>query len=54
MWRAGFAEDVPVIDGQVALPDLPGIGFEAKRDLFEMLRSVHTETCRVGTAVLAT
>ncbi|MDX6535143.1 MAG: D(-)-tartrate dehydratase, partial [Gaiellales bacterium] len=44
----GFADEVPVIDGQVGLTELPGVGFEAKRDLFETLRSVHTETCRVG------
>jgi L-alanine-DL-glutamate epimerase-like enolase superfamily enzyme len=30
----GFADDVPVVDGRVRLPDAPGIGIERKADLF--------------------
>jgi len=37
----GFADNTPVIDGRVALPDLPGIGMEAKADLFALLRGLH-------------
>ena len=34
----GFADDTDVVDGHVSLFDGPGIGFEAKRDLFALLR----------------
>ena len=34
----GFADDTPVEDGYVALPDAPGIGFERKAVLFETLK----------------
>jgi D(-)-tartrate dehydratase len=33
----GFADDVPVEDSRVAMPDVPGIGFEAKRALYEVM-----------------
>ncbi len=36
----GFADDLAVQDGQVGLPDLPGIGFEAKRELHRVLAAV--------------
>jgi D(-)-tartrate dehydratase len=36
----GFADDIPVEDGYVRLPDTPGIGFEAKSDLFRTLSSL--------------
>jgi D(-)-tartrate dehydratase len=36
----GFADDVPVENGYVGLPDVPGIGFEAKNDLFTVLRDL--------------
>jgi len=36
----GFADDFDVIDGYVALPDLPGIGFEAKADLIALMRTL--------------
>ena len=29
----GFADDCPVVDGRVAMPDAPGIGFEARTRL---------------------
>jgi L-alanine-DL-glutamate epimerase-like enolase superfamily enzyme len=34
----GFADDCPVEDGLVRLPDVPGIGFEAKAALYEVMR----------------
>lgn len=37
----GFADDLPVENGYVGLPDTPGIGFEAKRELYKTLKSLH-------------
>ena len=34
----GFADEVPVVDSRVAMPDVPGIGFEAKNALYEVMR----------------
>lgn len=36
----GFADDIPVIDSYVALPDTPGIGFERKGPLIKVLRAL--------------
>lgn len=36
----GFADDVPVENGYVGLPDIPGIGFEAKGELYKTLKSL--------------
>ncbi|HYZ31672.1 MAG TPA: enolase C-terminal domain-like protein [Crenalkalicoccus sp.] len=36
----GFADATPVVDGRIRMPDLPGIGFEAKGDLWAVLRGV--------------
>ena len=36
----GFADDCPVVDGRVALPDAPGIGFERKADLWAVMKDV--------------
>jgi L-alanine-DL-glutamate epimerase-like enolase superfamily enzyme len=36
----GFADDVPVRDGRVAMPDIPGIGFEAKSALYAVLKGL--------------
>jgi L-alanine-DL-glutamate epimerase-like enolase superfamily enzyme len=36
----GFADDVPVERSYVRLPDLPGIGFEAKANLYALLRAL--------------
>ncbi len=38
----GFPDGVKVEDGYVTLPDLPGIGFEGKRDLIEEMRKLST------------
>ena len=34
----GFADNVPIENGYVTLPDIPGIGFEAKPQLMEVFR----------------
>src|SRR5215207_801951 len=34
----GFADEVPVVDSRVAMPNVPGIGFEAKNALYEVMR----------------
>jgi L-alanine-DL-glutamate epimerase-like enolase superfamily enzyme len=34
----GFADSIAVEDGHVRLPDLPGVGFEAKANLFAEMR----------------
>jgi L-alanine-DL-glutamate epimerase-like enolase superfamily enzyme len=31
----GFADNVPVEEGRVRLPDIPGVGFEAKSNLYQ-------------------
>jgi L-alanine-DL-glutamate epimerase-like enolase superfamily enzyme len=36
----GFADGVEVVDGHVTLPELPGIGFEGKADLYREIRSL--------------
>jgi len=36
----GFADGHPVEDGFVTLPDIPGIGFEAKSDLIPVMRAL--------------
>ncbi len=36
----GFADDVPVENGYVRMPDVPGVGFEAKAELIQLMRTV--------------
>jgi L-alanine-DL-glutamate epimerase-like enolase superfamily enzyme len=36
----GFADDVAIIDGHVGLPDIPGIGFEAKSKLYAVMKEL--------------
>jgi L-alanine-DL-glutamate epimerase-like enolase superfamily enzyme len=36
----GFADTIPIENGYVRLPDAPGVGFELKRELIEVMRSV--------------
>jgi len=36
----GFADDVPVVDGQVQFPDAPGIGIEHKANLYQVFQSL--------------
>jgi hypothetical protein len=42
------AAGLRVVDGRVALTDLPGVGFEAKPALHAVLRSVHDVRCLVA------
>ncbi len=37
----GFADDTPVVDGHVGLPDVPGIGIEKKAPLYAVMRALH-------------
>jgi L-alanine-DL-glutamate epimerase-like enolase superfamily enzyme len=36
----GFADDVPVTSGRVRMPDVPGVGFEAKTALYAVLKTL--------------
>ena len=36
----GFADDIAVDDGYVGLPDIPGIGFEAKANLWAVMKDL--------------
>jgi len=36
----GFADGIPVENSYVRLPDIPGIGFEAKQELFRVMRQL--------------
>jgi L-alanine-DL-glutamate epimerase-like enolase superfamily enzyme len=39
----GFADSTPVDDSFVGLPDLPGIGFESKNELFATMKTIAPE-----------
>lgn len=36
----GFADTTPVVDGRIRMPEIPGIGFEAKNDLWAVLKDL--------------
>ena len=36
----GFASGVPVVDSRVRMPDVPGVGFEAKNELWAVLKDL--------------
>jgi L-alanine-DL-glutamate epimerase-like enolase superfamily enzyme len=36
----GFADNIPVENSYVALPEIPGIGFESKRELFKVMSAM--------------
>ncbi len=36
----GFADDVPVVESRVRMPEVPGIGFEAKNELYAVFRTL--------------
>ena len=36
----GFADDIAVVDGFVGLPQIPGVGFEAKSKLYALMREL--------------
>ena len=37
---AASPTDVKVVDGHIVMPDLPGIGFEGKSDLYAEMRAL--------------
>ncbi|UJL47749.1 mandelate racemase/muconate lactonizing enzyme family protein [Virgibacillus sp. NKC19-16] len=39
----GFADGYAIDNGYVGLPDVPGIGFEAKEDLYQLLKTLNLE-----------
>lgn len=39
----GFSDGTRVVSGRISLPELPGIGFEGKADLIEIMQSVGTQ-----------
>src|ERR1700676_715163 len=36
----GFADGMPVEDSYVRLPEIPGVGFEAKNELFRVMKAL--------------
>jgi L-alanine-DL-glutamate epimerase-like enolase superfamily enzyme len=38
----GFADSTPIADSRIGLPDAPGIGFEEKSKLIDLIRSLFT------------
>jgi hypothetical protein len=36
----GFADGIPVQDSYVRLPDIPGVGFEAKAELYKLTKTL--------------
>lgn len=38
----GFADETPIVDGRVRLPDVPGIGIEHKQTLHDLVRQTFT------------
>jgi len=36
----GFADGIPVQDSYVQLPEIPGVGFEAKNELFRVMKAM--------------
>ncbi len=40
----GFADACKIVDGRVAMPDVPGIGFEAKNDLYAVMKRLLDES----------
>lgn len=36
----GFADNCPVVDSRVTMPEIPGIGFEAKNDLWAVMQPI--------------
>jgi L-alanine-DL-glutamate epimerase-like enolase superfamily enzyme len=37
----GFADDAQVVESRVGITDLPGIGFEGKKELYKVFRELH-------------
>jgi L-alanine-DL-glutamate epimerase-like enolase superfamily enzyme len=36
----GFPDSVSVVDGHITMPELPGVGFEGKGDLYKEMRAL--------------
>ena len=36
----GFADNCKVTDSRVPMPDVPGVGFEAKNDLYKVMKGM--------------
>jgi hypothetical protein len=36
----GFADDTKVTDSRIAMPDISGIGFEAKNNLYAVMKQI--------------
>jgi len=36
----GFADGTPVENGRVKMPEVPGVGFEAKANLYAVMRNL--------------
>jgi L-alanine-DL-glutamate epimerase-like enolase superfamily enzyme len=36
----GFADDIEIKDGFVGLPNVPGVGFETRAELFKLMKSL--------------
>ena len=36
----GFADNTAVKDSRIAMPDIPGVGFEAKSDLYKVMKGM--------------
>ena len=51
----GFPDGVRVENGHITMPDLPGIGFEGKSDLYKEMKALagevsrHSGACEAGT-----
>jgi D(-)-tartrate dehydratase len=41
----GFADGIPVEDSFVHMPDIPGIGFEAKNELYAVMKRMLEGCC---------
>jgi L-alanine-DL-glutamate epimerase-like enolase superfamily enzyme len=46
----GFADDLPIEDGYVRLPDSPGVGFERKQNLSTVLEELVDDVIGAGVA----
>ena len=42
----GFADKTPVEDGRVPMPDVPGIGFETKKELYAVMKPLMEQAPR--------
>ena len=38
--NGGFADNTPVVNSYVTMPDVPGVGFEAKAKLYAVMKQL--------------